>query len=94
MLKRVLEPGVLVGAGGGGVHSEGGFESDWLGEHRFRKGLVLKLERIDQINHVGDRCFQYPFCFGSSDRVSARHAIAEVCCVYIDTLCVPKLLTG
>ena len=30
MLKRVLEPGVvIVVGGGGGVHSEHGFESDW-----------------------------------------------------------------
>ena len=93
MLKRVLEPGVLVGAGGGGVHSEGGFESDWLGEHRFRKGLVLKLERIDQINHVGDRCFQYPFCFSSNDRALGRHAIVEIRCACTNVPSMPKVLT-
>ena len=57
MLKRVLEPGVVVGVGGGGFHSERGFESVWLDGHGFGRGLVLERSLIDQINRVRDWCF-------------------------------------
>ena len=94
MLKRVLEPGVVVGVGGGGFHSERGFESVWLDGHGFGRGLVLERSLIDQINRVGNRCFQYPFCFGSSDRMSARHAIALIRCACTYVPGVSKSVTG
>ena len=61
-------------------------------QHRFRRGVVLKRELIDQINPIGDRCFQYPFYFSSSDRASARNATAEIRCVCTDVPGVTKVL--
>ena len=94
MLKWVLGPRVVVGAGAGGIHSKRGLESHWFGGHTFERGLFLKRELIYQIHRVGDRCFQYPFCFRSSDRMSARHAIALIRCACTYVPGVSKSVTG